>query len=93
MRWQIYCKSECNNEGLTELRLKMNLYNRNGKWIFIIEMVKKTWAAETEFSQETENFHPCYCVDNPAEACGIKPKVPDKAIVLNVVPMSRLNAS
>ena len=31
MRWQIYCKSESNNEGLTELRLKMNLYNRNGK--------------------------------------------------------------
>ena len=29
------------------------------KWLFIIERVKKIWAAMTELSQRTENFHPC----------------------------------
>ena len=30
------------------------------KMIFVIEMVKKIWAAVTEFGQETENFHQCW---------------------------------
>ena len=44
-------KGESDNEG--------PWLNRDWKWIFIIQMVKKIWAAVTEFSQETENFHPC----------------------------------
>ena len=44
-------KGESDNEGLW--------LNWDRKWIFIIEMVKKIWAAATEFSQETENFHQC----------------------------------
>ena len=37
--------------------------DNEGPWLKIIfhkETVKKIWAAMTEFSQETENFHPWY---------------------------------
>ena len=44
-------KSESNNE--------RPWLNWNCKWILIREMVKKIWAAVTEFSQETENLHRC----------------------------------
>ena len=44
-------KGESDNEG--------PWLNWDWKLFFIIEMVKKNWATVTEFSQETENFHPC----------------------------------
>ena len=44
-------KGESDNEG--------PWLNWDWLWILIIEMVKKIWAAVIEFSQETENFHPC----------------------------------
>ena len=43
-------KGESGNEG--------PWLNWDWKWTLIIEMIKRIWAAVTEFSQETENFHP-----------------------------------
>ena len=46
----LQCKGENNNE--------RPWLSWDWKWIFIIEMVRKIWAAMTEFNQETENLQP-----------------------------------
>ena len=41
------------------MTMKDRDWTETKKDFFVVEVVKKICAAVTEFSQKTENFHPC----------------------------------